>query len=392
MDLSVGKKALLLACSSVAMATTAYADKVHLIAPYCLTNNLTLSHQVKASDSKLSLITVDRDDVEKLTLIAHKRHCGGFIDVSDKVSKLSKSKRTHHSLLSEYVTSKKQFIKEDYQISHKERVNKLLNNVESTNIWHTLETLTHFEDRSASTSNGVKAAHWLKENFDKMAKAANRTDVNSYYVDTGWYDQPSVVTVIGKDIKADAVVLGAHMDTLSYAKPGADDDGSGSSSLVETARVLLNSAEQFNHPIYVIWYAAEERGLVGSQHVVRDFVEKDIPVKAVLQFDMTGYRYHDKDKIWMISDNVNRPLSEFVAKLVETYTGVDVGWTQCGYSCSDHAAWTQEGFKSAFPFEAKFGEEDPYIHTGNDKMEYVSLDHMTNFAKVGVAFAVELAS
>ena len=76
------------------------------------------------------------------------------------------------------------------------------------------------------------------------------------------------------------VVVGAHMDTLSSAvsiKPGADDDGSGSVTVLETARSLLSSGMHFKKPLYLIWYSAEELGLIGSQfaasiswpHVVR---------------------------------------------------------------------------------------------------------------------------
>ncbi len=378
--------ASILACSMPAMA-----DNATLVMPKCLYNALNIQHKVLSQNDAFALVSMQRDKIENLRLLAHKKHCGGFIDVSHKLKRQG-LKINHKTFLNHFTKPKKSYETESYRVSHQDKVKSLLMNVEPTIIWHTLESLTQFEDRSASTDNGVKAAHWLKDNFDKMAKEAGRNDTHSYLVDSGWYKQPSVVTVIGKDIKSDAVVLGAHMDTLSYSKPGADDDGSGSSSLVEAARVLLNSKEKLAHPVYIIWYAAEERGLVGSQHVVADFVEKNIPVKAVLQFDMTGYRYHKKSKIWMIGDNVNTELSKFVESLVKTYTGVDVGWTECHYACSDHASWTQEGFKSAFPFEARFGEEDPYIHTGEDKMEYVSLEHMTNFAKIGIAFAVELAS
>ena len=84
------------------------------------------------------------------------------------------------------------------------------------------------------------------------------------------------------------------MDTLDGRMPGAGDDGSGSSSVMEMARILLSSKINFKRPIYIIWYAAEERGLVGSQYVVEHFIDNSIPVKAAIQFDMTGYRVNPK--------------------------------------------------------------------------------------------------
>ncbi len=108
--------------------------------------------------------------------------------------------------------------------------------------------------------------------------------------------------------------MGAHMDTLDGHMPGAGDDGSGSASLMEAARVLLASPTELKHPVYIIWYAAEERGLVGSQYVVEHFLKNNIPVKAVIQFDMTGYRVHaDDPTMWIYTDYTNRALNYFVA-------------------------------------------------------------------------------
>jgi leucyl aminopeptidase len=212
-------------------------------------------------------------------------------------------------------------------------------------------------------------------------------------VKTGWYKQPSLVTVIGKDIKAPAVVLGAHMDTLDGRMPGAGDDGSGSSSIMEMARVLLASKTSFKRPIYIIWYAAEERGLVGSQYVVEHFMEHKIPVKAAIQFDMTGYRVDAADPtMWVFTDYTDKGLSNYVAKLIETYVHVPVDYSKCGYGCSDHASWTEEHIPAAFPCESNFEDHNPYIHTSSDTMDLLSLEHMTNFSKLAIAFAIELAS
>ena len=43
------------------------------------------------------------------------------------------------------------------------------------------------------------------------------------------------------------------------------------------------------------------------------------------------------------------------------------------------------------PFEAQMGKDNPYIHTGLDKMELLSLSQMTDFSKLALAFIGELA-
>lgn len=389
MDFSGKLKALVLAIGGVCLSMSAMADKATLIMPHCLEKAMKMEHQLKAYSSTLALVSVDDSQLDALALQAHKTHCGGFINVSDN----PEAEKNPGEFLTAYHPSTHKPLKNvDYKISHQATVEALLKQVESTNIWRTLEGLTSFDDRYSRGDNGRKAALWIQDKFNGLVRDAKREDVESYLLETGGaYKQPSLVTVVGKDLKGDAVVLGAHMDTLSYMKPGADDDGSGSSSLMEAARVILN-AEKLNVPVYFIWYSAEEMGLIGSQKVVKHFIKKQIPVKSVLQFDMTGYRHQGSDKIWMIDDNVDTSLSNFIEGLINKYIGVKVGHTRCNYACSDHASWTQGGFRSAFPVEAKFGNEDPYIHTGNDTMEYVSLEHMTNFAKLAVAYTIEMAS
>ncbi len=65
---------------------------------------------------------------------------------------------------------------------------------------------------------------------------------------------------------------------------------------------------------------------------------------------------------------------------------------QCGYSCSDHASWSEAGYRAVFPFEATLVDENPFIHTAKDTLEYADLDHGLEFAKVALGFAVELSA
>ena len=69
------------------------------------------------------------------------------------------------------------------------------------------------------------------------------------------------------------------------------------------------------------------------------------------------------------------------------------GTDRCGYACSDHASWYRQGYPAAFPFEAAKRQMNNKIHTSNDTIEQSggTADHAVHFAKLGVAFAMELA-
>ncbi|MFI4963115.1 MAG: aminopeptidase LapA [Legionellales bacterium] len=392
-SLSVG-----LALTQGAVFARALPAHEQLQVPQCLAAKITAVYDVLAENKQFKIIDVPSVDLDGLTLLADKVHCGHYVNISHKISgtRLGTEKQFAEALLkkTEVPVMKPRALKSDnYDINHQDEVNAALSTVSSDNIWQTLTHLTSFHNRSATKETGVETANWLKERFESMATEYGRTDTATYFVKTGWYKQPSLVTVIGTDLTTPALVIGAHMDTLDGRMPGAGDDGSGSSSIMEMARVLLSSNLTFKRPVYIIWYAAEERGLVGSQYVVDHFQSEKIDVKAAIQFDMTGYRVTKNDPtMWVYTDYVDTNLSNYVAKLISTYVKVPVDYSECGYGCSDHASWTDIGVPSAFPCESNFDEHNPYIHTASDTMALMSLEHMTNFTKLAVAFAIELAS
>ncbi|CAM2752772.1 M28 family peptidase [Legionella worsleiensis] len=290
--------------------------------------------------------------------------------------------------------SSQAFVKEkhsEYEIKHTKAVDAVLKAVVPDNIWQTLSHLTSYPNRSATKQSGLDAVNWLKLTFDAMTIEYGRNDTESFFIKTGWYKQPSLVTVIGKDLQAPAIVIGAHMDTPDGTMPGADE-GSGAATIMEAARVLLASDLTFKRPIYIIWYAAGTRNFAGSHYVSQYFQEKSIPVKAVIQFDMTGYRAHPDDPtMWIYTDYTDKPLSHFMAQLITFYLRVPVGYSQCGYECSDHVTWNEDEIATAFPSESDFAKRNPYFHSSSDTMDFLNLDHMTQFAKLAVALAIELA-
>ena len=61
------------------------------------------------------------------------------------------------------------------------------------------------------------------------------------------------------------VVVGAHLDSVGPG-PGINDNGSGSSALVEFAQQLRGVSPK--NKIRFIWFSAEESGLLGSEAYV----------------------------------------------------------------------------------------------------------------------------
>jgi leucyl aminopeptidase len=390
------------ALSTVALNAHAHTNTSEhiIVAPVCLLKNATFTYKTISSTPTLALISTDHQNIDQLIDIKNTMHtpCGGFMDVTHSWTKTagdSKQQAARFLASHEKIAATPSFANEPlYEIKYPSQVNQLLSQLNPEDMWADLTILSNFKDRYANSADGVKAAEWIKTQIETMAKNTGHTDVTAYYVQTGKnYKQPSLVVKFGNSNEA-GVVIGAHMDTLQSSwekKPGADDDGSGSVTVMEALRVLLSSGMHFKKPVYFVWYAAEEEGLVGSQQVVADFKAKKIPINAVLHFDMTGYAYKNEPTMWVMDDYTNKSLTNYVISLITTYVKKPVKHSQCGYSCSDHASWTLEGYAATIPAEAAYENTNPSMHSSQDTMDKLSLVHMTDYAKLAIATAAELA-
>ena len=80
------------------------------------------------------------------------------------------------------------------------------------------------------------------------------------------------------------IMAGAHLDSVP-AGPGINDNGSGSSALIEIAEQM----NRLNLPnkLRFAWWGAEEDGLVGSTHYVNNLSDDDLAdIEMYLNFDM----------------------------------------------------------------------------------------------------------
>ncbi|HAU2287164.1 TPA: M28 family peptidase [Legionella pneumophila] len=376
---------------------TPHPVHAQLQVPQCLAAKMTTAHDVLAENEQFKIIDLPGSDIENVTLLAEQVNCGDFIDVTNKFSDtlLAAKRKSAENILQSSALSalkKSQENKNFYEIKHQKEVNAAIKEVVADNIWQTLNHLTSYSNRSATKDTGVAAANWLKSQVDAMATEYDRSDTAAFLVKAGWYKQPSLVTVIGKELKTPAIVIGAPMDTLDGNMPGADE-GSGAAAIMESTRILLASKLKFKHPIYIIWYAASDRNLAGSQYVVQYFQEKSIPVKAVLQLNKTGFRANSDDStMWVFTDNTNNDLNQYIAKLIKNYIHTPVNFSQCNYECGDHISWSQENIPVTYAVESDFKNLNPYIGSSSDTMDFLNLEHIANFSKLAIAFSIELGS
>jgi Zn-dependent M28 family amino/carboxypeptidase len=83
------------------------------------------------------------------------------------------------------------------------------------------------------------------------------------------------------------VMAGAHLDSVGEGA-GINDNGTGSSALLETA-LQLGGRPKVNNAVRFAWWSAEELGLVGSEYYVQNLTfEEQLDIALYLNFDMIG--------------------------------------------------------------------------------------------------------
>lgn len=346
------------------------------------------------SQENIYLVQVSESQRDDLTRLVHEQlhHCAGFFAFDSRSSAF----QSLHSQIPPVNATRP-----GYSIDHQSLIEPMLSAMTANNISQTIISLSSFQNRYFNGSHGADAADWLVDHWEALAGA--RADMHVERVYRGSDAMPSVVmTIDGSGLATQVVVLGAHLDSVNVYKgatshqnsiaPGADDDASGVAGLTEILRQLVASGYKPQRTIKLMAYSGEEFGLYGSKDIALDYKFRNVDVVGVLQLDMTNYKGSLSD-IYLIEDYTDAQQNQFLEDLTGVYLpGLKVSRTVCGYACSDHASWNQQGFVASFPFEALLAESNPAIHRTGDTYAGSGSQAINalKFTRLGLAYAVEL--
>lgn len=198
----------------------------------------------------------------------------------------------------------------------------------------------------------------------------------------------------GTDKKKELVVISAHYDHLGQHKGqiyfGADDDGSGTVSVLEIAEAFAKAKKAGKGPrrsLVFMTVSGEEKGLLGSSYYTDHPVYPLANTVADLNIDMVGrigFGYQkDKDSanyVYLIGDNklssALRPLSEF-ANAQYTHLKLDYKYNDPNdpekiYYRSDHYNFAKNKIPIIFYFDGVHQDYHQPTDTP-DKINYALL-------------------
>jgi len=347
---------------------------------------------IKSTGDNIAVVEIDERNLGHLSSIMHEEfhRCGGFV---------------RHDSLEEAmsVIDNEQFMKSmnkaevaNYSIDQDSTVNALMAQVTEMNIRSQIEKLSSFKNRYYKSSTGEDSQRYIFDTWSSLIQGRNDAKVE-YFRHSGW-GQPTVIMTL-EGASTETIVIGGHADSIAgwmgganATAPGADDNASGISTITEVIRILMANNFQPQKTIKFMAYAAEEVGLLGSKEVAASFKKDNLNVIGVMQLDMTNFNGSQED-IVLMTDYTNEAQNQFIGSLIDHYLpGIKWGYDKCGYGCSDHASWHNQGYPASMPFESRKGAMNRNIHTSRDRLDVSGghARHALKFSQMAIAFVVEL--
>ncbi|RBR09926.1 uncharacterized protein FIESC28_09672 [Fusarium coffeatum] len=217
----------------------------------------------------------------------------------------------------------------------------------------------------------IKAGQKVEAHFQQTQNIKNRVTQN-VIAETSGGDPRNVIMV------------GAHLDSVQ-AGPGINDNGSGSSLILELFIALSNY--ETKSKIRFAWWGAEEKGLLGSNFYTSNLAITDVnDLLVYLNFDMVAKGYFGVADTDGSSYGSKAPKgSEVTEKIfVEYFTSKGIAVTPVALTNgSDYASFWQNLNKPfGFLHTGTAVEQDPCYHQVCDTINNIDPRTLTINAKV----------
>jgi hypothetical protein len=337
-------------------------------------------------------------------------------------------------------------------INRDPEIEKMVTEVSSDSLQSYINTLVSFGTRNTLSTQtdqkkGIGAARkWVLKKFNEFSKNAGgrltaiidttTIDANGKRVDAPALLGNVMATLKGTDPNDKRIfIISGHLDTRrsdvmdrTGDAPGANDDGSGTSAVIECARVM--SKHSFPATIIFVAVSGEEQGLLGSTFMANKAKKENWNVEAVLNNDIVGSNNSnetniiDNTKVRLFSEGIptnatekdiakirslglendsrSRQLARYVKEIGERYVDnlevVMVYRTDRFLRGGDHLPYLKNGFTAVritemnenFTHQHQDVRVENGIHYG-DLPEYVDFEYLRKNTAMNLSNLANLA-
>jgi len=303
-------------------------------------------------------------------------------------------------------------------------------------------TRSTFSEASGPRRGVFAARDYLAARFREIARASG----GRMTVALDSYTQPAdpkkriprdvvissvIATLKGDEPGTRTYVMSSHYDSRNsnnddgvHDAPGADDNGSGTSAVVEAARVL--ASVPMRATVVFACFDSEEQGLFGSAHFAKSLKDRQVDVEGNLNNDIVGASVGDdgvkRDGVIRIfseslppgtdpsrvnvvggeNDSPSRELMRFAKETSDAYAtglrGTMIYRADRFLRGGDHESFNAQGFPAirfVEPVE-NFNHQHQDVRVENgvqygDLLQYMDFDYLAKVTRYNVAALASLA-
>lgn len=259
------------------------------------------------------------------------------------------------------------------------------------------------DDQSLATFNRwtrggsiINAREWLITQFQSMPGLTVTTQSFTVPASGG---NPAVTaynviaTLPGTTRPNDWYIVGAHYDAISNddghaTARGAEDNGSGSTGVLELARIF--TANPPDATMKFICYAGEEQGLYGSIAHAQSLVTSgdNAKVRGMFNLDMIGYTGDTDLDCRLETRAIGQGLMDACSAAAAQYTTLRIV-TSLNPCCSDHQPYLDRSMPAILAIENDYGTYPGY-HQSSDLSNNLTIEMAVQILKMYVATIAQM--
>jgi len=258
------------------------------------------------------------------------------------------------------------------------------------------------EGRETGTKGIEKAAEFLEDFLKK-------NDVKPYfktYRDTLTNFKSPAFNIVGviegsdPKLKNEFVVLSAHYDHIGVEKNkkedvinnGANDDASGVTAVAEMAKYFAQTKSN-KRSILVVFFAGEEKGLLGSKSLVQKLKKQNFNLYAQLNIEMIGVPMKRDYPAYITGfdkSNMADKINEYTGKKTIGFLPKEAEY-KLFYRSDNYSFY--EAFKKPCQSISTFDFENfEFYHHPSDEFKLMDIPHMTSFIQEFLPAVTQIAS
>jgi Zn-dependent M28 family amino/carboxypeptidase len=258
------------------------------------------------------------------------------------------------------------------------------------------------EGRETGTKGIEKAAEFLED----FLKKNNIKPYFKTYRDTLTNFKSPAFNIVGviegsdPKLKNEFVVLSAHYDHIGVEKNkkedvinnGANDDASGVTAVAEMAKYFAQTKSN-KRSILVVFFAGEEKGLLGSKSLVQKLKKQNFNLYAQLNIEMIGVQMK-RDYLAYITgfdkSNMADKINEYTGKKTIGFLPKEAEY-KLFYRSDNYSFY--EAFKKPCQSISTFDFENfEFYHHPSDEFKLMDIPHMTSFIQEFLPAVTQIAS